>query len=330
MPGDTYTSENHGVYKARGFEYIKSGITDMVNLPDPLRLSVFIDSVPLTNSGSKQTLDMKRGVVTRTWETDQYTCIYSRVVSFKEKDLVGHRFVCKAKNQLALLVDDAIDDSVMNLPVNDDQTVENEESLILLKQCRFSWENGILFMEGSSVHDALSFTYSKHFKSSVSGSEGGNLKHYETVLEAGSSFSLEAVVSLEGKSLEGYNYDKLRSESEEELSLFWEEHDIILNGPVEDQCAIRWALFNLKQNEPEQGCSIGARGLTHSRYKGCYFWDTEVFILPYYLYTNPEIAKNILSYRVETFSSAKAYAASLNLKGGTVSLDECSRRLRAV
>lgn len=315
LPGDTYTSENHGVYKARGFEYIKSGITDMVNLPDPLRLSIFIDSVPLTNSGSKQTLDMKRGMVTRTWETDQYSCTYSRVVSFKEKDLVGHRIVCKAKNRLALLVDDAIDDSVMNLPVNDDQTVENEESLVLLKKSRFSWENGILFMEGSSVHDALSFTYTKRFKSSVSGSEDGNQKHYETVLEAGSSFFLEAVVSLEGKSLEGYDYDKLRSESEEELALFWEEHDIILNGPVEDQCAIRWALFNLKQNEPEQGCSIGARGLTHSRYKGCYFWDTEVFILPYYLYTNPVVAKNILSYRVETFSSAKEYAASLNLKG---------------
>lgn len=104
---------------------------------------------------------MKRGVVTRTWETDQYTCIYSRVVSFKEKDLVGHRFVCKAKNQLALLVDDAIDDSVMNLPVNDDQTVENEESLILLKQCRFSWENGILFMEALvSMTPSLSPTQS--------------------------------------------------------------------------------------------------------------------------------------------------------------------------
>ena len=315
LPGDTYTSENHGVYKARGFEYIKSGITDMVNLPDPLRLDVFVDSVPLTNSGSKQTLDMKKGLVTRTWETDQYSCIYSRVVSCKQKDLTGHRFLIKAKEQVSLLIVDAIDDSVMNLPVNDDQTVENEESLILLKKCRFSWEDGVLLMEGSSVHETLSFRYRKSFRSSVPGNDCDGQKHYEIVLEAGSSFFLEAVVSLEGREREGYDYDKLRRESEEGLSLFWEEHDIILNGPVEDQCAIRWALFNLKQNEPEQGCSIGARGLTHSRYKGCYFWDTEVFILPYYLYTNPEIAKNILSYRVETFSSAKEYAASLNLMG---------------
>lgn len=315
LPGDTYTSENHGAYKAGGFEYIKSGITDMVNLPDPLRLDVFIDSVPLSNIGSKQILDMKRGLMTRTWETDQFSCTYSRVVSFKEKDLTGHRFFMKVKKQLSLFVVDAIDDSVMNLPINDDQTVENEESLGLLKECHFSWEDGVLTMKGNTIHDTLTFTYAKRFGSSVPGNECGSQKRYETELSAGSTFFLEAVVSLEGNSLEWYDFDKLRSESEEALSLFWKEHDIILSGPVEDQCAIRWALFNLKQNEPEEGLSIGARGLTHSRYKGCYFWDTEIFILPYYLYTNPTIAKNILSYRIGTFPQAKEYAASLNLKG---------------
>ncbi len=315
LPGDTYTSENHGAYKAGGFEYIKSGITDMVNLPDPLRLSVFIDSVPFSNRGSKQSLDMKRGVVTRVWDTDQYSCTYSRVVSFSEKDLVGHRFTFQAKTHLALLVEDAIDDSVMNLPINDDQTVANEESLVLLKDSRFSWENGTVTMEGQTIHGTLSFTYTKSFGSSVPGIESRSKKYYETVLEAGSGFFLEAVVSLEGREREGYDYDQFFQESEDALFLYWKEHDIILLGPVEDQCAIRWALFNLKQNEPEKGCSIGARGLTHSRYKGCYFWDTEVFILPYYLYTNPVAAKNILSYRIETFSSAREYAASLNLKG---------------
>nr|WP_319776421.1 hypothetical protein [uncultured Sphaerochaeta sp.] len=315
LPGDTYTRENHGVYKAGGFEYIKSGITDMVNLPDPLRLNVFIDSLPLSNRGSKQTLDMKRGVVTRVWETDQYSCTYERIVSFREKDLIGHRFLIKAKKQLSLVVEDAIDDSVVNLPINDDQTVANEESLVLLKECRSSWKNGNLFMEGHTIHDTLSFTFAKSFGSSIPGNESGNKKRYETILEPGSTFFLEAVVSLEGREREGYDYEQLCKESEEALSLFWEEQDIILSGPVEDQCAIRWALFNLKQNEPEEGISIGARGLTHSRYKGCYFWDTEIFILPYYLYTNPIIARNILSYRVRTFPQAKAYADSLNLRG---------------
>ncbi|HKL56843.1 MAG TPA: glycosyl hydrolase family 65 protein [Sphaerochaeta sp.] len=315
LPGDTYTRENHGVYKGGGFEYIKGGITDMVNLPDPLLLDILIDSTHLSNVGSRQILDMKRGLVTRTWDTEEFSCTYERIVSFRHKDLVGHKFTLHAKKQLSLLVNDTIDDSVVNLPISDDQTVQNEESIVLLQECRSTWEEGIQTMEGSTIHGTLSFTYTKHLTSSVSGSESGNQKHYQTTLDQGETFICASVVSLEGYSRVGYDFTRLCSETEADLSLFWGEHDIILCGPVKDQCAIRWAIFMLKQNEPEAGCSIGARGLTHSRYKGCYFWDTEIFILPYYLYTDPLVAKNILSYRIRTFGQAKAYAASLNLKG---------------
>lgn len=315
LPGDSYTRENHGVYKAGGFEYIKGGITDMVNLPDPLRLDVIINSTKLSNVGSMQILDMKRGMVTRIWETENFTCTYERAVSFCHKDLIGHQFTLKAKKQLSLIVNDVIDDSVANLPINDDQTVRNEESLVLLQECHSTWEEGVQTMEGSTIHGTLSFTYTKYLSSSACGSEDGNQKHYQTTLAQGETFICESVVSLEGCRRGGYDFSKLCREVEADLSLFWDEHDIILHGPDADQCAIRWSLFMLKQNEPEAGCSIGARGLTHSRYKGCYFWDTEIFILPYYLYTDPQIAKNILSYRIRTFEQAKAYAASLNLKG---------------
>jgi trehalose/maltose hydrolase-like predicted phosphorylase len=313
--GDRYTSENHGVYKARGFEYIKGNITDMVNLPDALRLEIAVDSQRLCAAGSKQVLDMERGLVTRFWDTENFTASYERVVSFRNKDAVGHRFTLKAKRRLSLFADDAIDASVQNLPINDDQTVRNEERLVLLKQCLFVWEEGTQLMRGSTVHGSLEVSYAKRFACSVAGSEVDEHKYYETMLKEGESFVLESVVSLEGVRRDDYCFAQLLAETEEDLKIFYSEHDIVLKGPEKDQCAIRWALFMLKQNEPENGCSIGARGLTHGRYKGCYFWDTEIFILPYYLYTNPSIAKNILSYRVQTFEQALANAASLNLKG---------------
>ena len=315
LPGDAYTSKNHGVYKAGGFEYIKDNITDMVNLPDPLRMDIFIDSVLLSSAGSIQTLDMKCALVTRRWFTEAFSCSYERVVSFSNKDMAGHRFTFTAKRKLALQVRDVIDMEVMNLPVNDDQTIQNQESLVLLRDCSSKWENGNLAVMGTTIHAGCPFAYTKYVACSLEGKEEGACIRYETNMEAGQQFSCEALVSLEGLDREHYDFARLLSETERDLSLFWNEHDIELKGPVQDQCAIRWNLFMLKQNEPEMGHSIGARGLTHGRYKGCYFWDTEIFILPYYLYTNPSIAKNILFYRVQMFDQAKAYAASLNLRG---------------
>ena len=61
--------------------------------------------------------------------------------------------------------------------------------------------------------------------------------------------------------------------------------------------------------------SIGARGLTHGRYKGCYFWDTDFFMLPFFLENDREAAKNLCSYRVLTLPAAKQHSRKMNTKG---------------
>ena len=71
--------------------------------------------------------------------------------------------------------------------------------------------------------------------------------------------------------------------------------------------------------------SIGARGLTHTRYKGCCFWDTDMFLMPFYLLTDPESARNLLEFRVRTLPAAREHAKKMNGTGARypwmVSLD---------
>lgn len=61
--------------------------------------------------------------------------------------------------------------------------------------------------------------------------------------------------------------------------------------------------------------SIGARGLTHARYKGCYFWDTDLFMLPFFLKNDKTAAKNLCLYRANALDAARDHAKKMNAAG---------------
>ena len=82
----------------------------------------------------------------------------------------------------------------------------------------------------------------------------------------------------------------------------WEDCDIqIESDDPEMQGALRYNIFGLLCNNAadDRGVSIGARGLSHGRYKGNTFWDTDIFMFPFFLWTRPDAAKNLLLYRSE-------------------------------
>jgi alpha,alpha-trehalose phosphorylase len=76
--------------------------------------------------------------------------------------------------------------------------------------------------------------------------------------------------------------------------------------------------------------NIPAKGLSGEGYEGHYFWDTEIFMVPFFTLTNPAIAKNLLRFRYETLSNAKEEAVNLGHKKGakipwrTIAGSECS------
>lgn len=126
-------------------------------------------------------------------------------------------------------------------------------------------------------------------------------------------------------------FDKLYSEHAEAWREHWKESDIVINGDVCAQQAIRFNIFQLSQTYTgrDSRLNIGPKGFTGEKYGGSTYWDTEAYCIPFYLSTADEnTAKNLLLYRYNQLDKAKENAEKLGLKGAlypmvTMNGEEC-------
>jgi alpha,alpha-trehalose phosphorylase len=105
---------------------------------------------------------------------------------------------------------------------------------------------------------------------------------------------------------------------------FWRRSDIHIMGnesasgrdKYEMQQAMRWNLFQtLQASARAEGTGIPAKGLSGQTYEGHYFWDIEIYVLPFLIYTAPRIARNLLRFRHSMLEQARMRARELNQKG---------------
>jgi len=110
--------------------------------------------------------------------------------------------------------------------------------------------------------------------------------------------------------------DRLRADQCEWLDGFWASSDVEIRGDEPAQQAMRWNLFQLAQataRTHEQG--VGAKGVTAAGYEGHYFWDTEIYIVPFLAYSNPEAARSLLRFRWHMLPIARRRARVLSQRG---------------
>jgi alpha,alpha-trehalose phosphorylase len=134
-------------------------------------------------------------------------------------------------------------------------------------------------------------------------------------------------------------FARLSTEQEEYLSRFWEKSDIRVSrivtekaklSNVEIQQAIRLNLFHILQASARAELNgVPAKGLTGSAYEGQYFWDTEIYLLPFLIYSSPQTAKNLLRFRYGMLDQARTRARELSHRGAlfpwrTIGGDEAS------
>lgn len=100
------------------------------------------------------------------------------------------------------------------------------------------------------------------------------------------------------------------------LGDFWKRSDVVVEGQPVLQQAIRWNLFQIAQATARtDGGGIAAKGVSGSGYGGHYFWDTEIYVLPFLTYTAPQVARNALRFRQSMLDAARQRAAELNQHG---------------
>ncbi len=114
------------------------------------------------------------------------------------------------------------------------------------------------------------------------------------------------------------------------LDRYWNNTDVVIADQPAIQQAVRWSLFQLAQAAARADTlGVAAKGVTGSGYEGHYFWDTEVYVIPFLAYTNPVMARNALKFRLRMLPKARLRAKELALRGAlfawrTISGDEAS------
>lgn len=119
--------------------------------------------------------------------------------------------------------------------------------------------------------------------------------------------------------LSNYNFDSIAESSKQYWHEIWHNSQIEINGDTKLTQAIRYNLFQLNQSAGRDGkTNIPAKGLSGSGYEGHYFWDTEMYLLPYFTYTDPKIARDLLDFRFNTLDQARQQAKTLGVDHGAL------------
>ncbi|MDD3214955.1 MAG: glycosyl hydrolase family 65 protein, partial [Eubacteriales bacterium] len=263
--------------------------------------------------------NLRRGVLTQTWQTKRAAVRMERMVSMADSQLMVQRIHLTAKRAGAFTVEAVADADVCNLPVSDDQTVTATERVKLLETVALT-ETAMRLRavaEGTEVEIGWQITTDREAGRESRVTRRAAVTRLTANLAAGESWTVEKRVRIlaDGETPHSNAADPWQAH-EAALAALWEDCDLQVDADDASlQGALRYNIYQLLCNRAGRGCSIGARGLTHGRYKGNTFWDTEVFMLPFFLWSQPEAAKNLLLYRADRLADAEALAKKQNLEG---------------
>ncbi|MDK2807500.1 MAG: hypothetical protein PWP24_231 [Clostridiales bacterium] len=341
-------------YIAGVFEYIKEQITDMVNVPDFMATKLMVgDEIfdPLSKAVeiSEQSLHLDDGTLRRSylWKTDSYGRVSiksERFLSIENVHTAAIRYQIKLLDQEApVLFSTGIYTGASNQPIADDQLKQNDEVLKLTAcmeriqkegcclRFKTTGKAAIEIAEGFLVVTNQSEPVVKeevHHPEQYYGYSGyqvakrGEELIFDKLISVFTSRECEPHQLMEQtmaqiKQNKELGYPMLYQKNKMAWEEKWRDADVILEGDLRLQTAIRYNLFQLIQTNAQNDSTvnIGARGITHGRYKGCYFWDTDIFMLPFFVHTNPLAAKNLLLYRYQSLPDARENAKELNLSG---------------
>ena len=114
-------------------------------------------------------------------------------------------------------------------------------------------------------------------------------------------------------------YKKLLSSHENAWRKIWQSADVVIQGDLKAQQAIRFNIFQLYQTYTGKNSklNIGPKGFTGEKYGGATYWDTEAYCLPFYLKTSDsKVARQLLLYRYQQLDKAIENAEKLGFSDG--------------
>ncbi|MBO0995726.1 glycoside hydrolase family 65 protein [Bacillus sp. SD088] len=342
---EEYPEQTRGMYVAGIYnKETNNAPAEIVNLPDLVGVKIEIDHEVFSLMSGKilaysKKLYLDRGEMIRevVWERNdglQLKMTFKRMVSKADLHVLASAITIVSLNKdISIKITTGIDGQqtnhgrqhVMeeNVRVFNDQymqsvyhTSHSKQKIALFAACKYSMidkeyftsKNRQLLAHGEvTVKKEQPFTFEKY---------GAIFTSLDQDIPE--KLTIEAVGLEKIKQLYQDGYNQALQKSEQAWNDFWKDHRIEISSPNEmDQLSIDFAIYHIEIMTPKHNAdfSIGAKGLTGEGYKGHVFWDTEIFILPFHLYTNPSIARQLLHYRYSRLPMAYKKAEMNGFKG---------------
>lgn len=350
---EKYTGECRDLFVTGTFDKFDEGeVTELPNLADFTNLKIECDGESFSMDAGRllsysRELDLMTGVVSRKvlWESCsglQAEFTFERIVSLAEEHVIAFRATVRPLNRnVKVRISSGIDGTKTNTGTQ--HFKEGTKRIYdgnLMEYTAKTGESGVntvqyaghrVYRGGEEIHPYFLPVIDRRYlgiRTETEVAQGEELAiekiccvYTARDMEAAEGETLRQTEERSHDAATEYlerGYAGLRGKSDEAWADYWEKTDIIIEGKHDyDQLAIRFALYHLnimiKRNDDRVG--IGAKGLSGEGYKGHSFWDTEVFLLPFYLFTDPDAARTLLSYRGKSLPGAEKKARENGYRG---------------
>ena len=294
------------------YDQYKDKWRESVNLPNPFYILVKSDKeFSLLKEKALEhevSLNIENALFNRTTKFKEIEIKSERFVSSKEKDILAERYIVKANKAIELEITLGVDFDIfeINGPHFKDVKCTHDDNIL-----RFTGTTN----EGKTTGITAKYSINKgiltaYCKDLICGYK------LEVNLSKGEETIIEIVAQVNGNSLIEHKYEHLLEEHKKSFKELWNNARVELLGDKKAQFELDYSIYHLLILEDNSSyASVPARGLSGQTYKGAIFWDTEMFIMPFYCLTNPEFARNTLVYRINTLKGAKAKAHKYGYEG---------------
>lgn len=253
---------------------------ESINMPDPLFLRTFVENSEedIKTADSlchNMSLHLEKGYFSRKSSFPNYCISSERFLSFERDNLLASKIEIEAKHSHSFSFHYGLDLNVYEI---------NGPHL----------ENRSIYVSNFSLKEG----------------EKVQFEIYSLIFEEEKDFEkeMDKILSL--------GYEELKNEHTSLFFSLYKNAKVSLKGDPNGEIESNYSIYMLLiLGDRNRFRSIPARGVSGQTYKGAIFWDTEIFLLPFFSFQEPAVARNLLKYRIHTLEGAKKKAKEFGYEG---------------
>lgn len=343
---ELYPQSSPGSFLAGFYEKdIFNDFNILVKIPDWTSIKIFVEDEKVDLISNKtiyhqRYIDLNNGCTVREWQcVDKIGRISSikiiKFISVSNKHELGKCLLIRPENYTGnLRVLSGIDCNTadFNYLINQNISIDSYASVLMKSK---SSNKELIMLQKSSLSCIDDVVYKNtNTNNQIINNFSGSFEEFKWLAEAGKIYCVKAITTAYSnmdtqnlkesaeKNIIELGQDFFETSAKKHVEKWrtrFAESNVKISGNECDQKFIDFALYHLIISGEFSGdkYSIPARNLSGEAYKGHVFWDTEMFLLPFFTYTKPEIAKKLLLYRYNTLDGAREHAIESGFKGAS-------------